>query len=82
MLITEYQHIETMVVKYKIVLPIYNVVYVIRETDYQEILDVHLSFFDYFSYLLEKIMIVLEDKKLGQELEPGCDRTFFFCLCI
>lgn len=43
----------------------------IRETHCQEILDVHLSFFDYLSYLLEKIMTVLEDTKLGQELEPG-----------
>lgn len=35
------------------------------------------SFFDYFSSLLEEI-IVSEDVKFGQEFEPGCDRTFFF----
>lgn len=34
------------------------------------------SFFDYFSSLLEEI-IVSEDVKFGQEFEPGCDRTFF-----
>lgn len=27
-------------------------------------------------------MIVSEDMKLGQKLEPGCDRTFFSAVCM